>query len=45
MRMGYDGSVGDVVEAGVQDGLEATDGAEEVVEGADVGLEGHKDRV
>jgi hypothetical protein len=43
--VGYDGGVGDGVEAGVEDGFEAADGAEEVVERADVGLKGHKDRV
>ncbi len=39
--VGDDGGVGGVFEAGVEDGFEAADGAEEVVEGADVGPEGH----
>ncbi len=45
VRVGDEGGVRGRVEAGVEDGFEAACGAEEVVEGADVGLEGHEDRV
>ncbi len=41
VRVRDDGGVGGVFEAGVEDGFEAADGTEEVVERADVGLEGH----
>ena len=43
--MSYDGGVGRVFDAGVKQGFEAAGGAAEIVDGAEVGLEGHEDRV
>ena len=43
--MRYEGGVGGIVKPGVEEGFKLTGGADEVVDGAEVGLEGHRDRL